>query len=225
MKKEVKIKAFSLRKEQKSYSEISRILGVSKGTLTHWFKNEPWSEEIKKNLGVTHSLAHPKKQAAIKKALQEHWVRQYEVYRSRARKEFEKLKKNQTFLAGVMLYWGEGDKNPQYSKVKLANSDPLMIRLFFVFLKDVLCVAPEKIHLSLLLYPDLEDKMQKNFWSRATGIPLSQFKNSIYIKGRHPKKRLSYGVCNIFVQSREVKEKMMIWIDLYQKMLTHEAMG
>jgi hypothetical protein len=61
--------------------------------------------------------------------------------------------------------------------------------------------------------------MQKRFWSRATGVPLSQFRGSIYIKGRHPTKRLSYGVCNIYVSSREFKEKMLVWLDLYQKML------
>jgi len=214
-----KAKAFDLRRQNKSYSEISQLLKIPKGTLAGWFRDEKWSQVIRDKLGSLQSLAYPKKLAAVKKANKERWARNYEIYRNSGKKDFDKLKDNPTFLAGVMLYWGEGDKNPRYSKVKLANTEPLMIRLFYIFLKDVVEVSPEKIYIWLLLYPDLEDKMQKNFWSRATGVPLSQFKKSIYIKGKHPKRRLSYGVCNIFVQSRELKEKMMTWIDLYQRTL------
>lgn len=216
-----KVKAYELRRQEKSYSEISRALNIPKGTLAGWFKKEEWSQAIRDKLGALQSLAYPKKLAAIQKANRERWANNHEAYRNSGKKEFEIFKDNPIFLAAIMLYWGEGDKSPKYSKVKLANTEPLMIRLFYIFLKDVIKVSPNRICIWLLLYPDLKDEMQKTFWSRATGVPLSQFKNSIYIKGRHPTKRLSYGVCSIYVQSRELKEKMMTWLDLYQKILIH----
>lgn len=212
-------KAFELRRSGKSYSDITKVLGVPKSTLATWFKNEEWSIEIRDRLGREQSLSFPKKLQAIIKANKERWAKIHQNYRNQAKKEFPKLKDRPLFIAGLMLYWGEGDKGLKGSQVKLANTDPTMIRIFYAFLKDVMAVPAEKIYIRLLLYPDLLDNVQKNFWSRATGVPFSQFKNSIYIQARHPTKRLSYGVCNIYVSSREFKEKIMTWLDLAQKTL------
>lgn len=216
-----KVQAYKLRREGKSYKQIRELLGIPLGTLGSWFKNEQWSQEIRDRLGKEQSLSFPKKLAAVIRANKKRWGEIHQEYRDNGEREFETLKSNPLFLAGVMLYWGEGSKGSKGSQLKLANTDPLMIRLFYQILKDVIRVPKDKLHIWLLLYPDLVDDMQKRFWSRATGIPLSQFKGSIYITGRHPTKRLSYGVCNIYVNSREFKEKMMVWLDLYKKMLIH----
>lgn len=214
-----KEKAIELRHQNKSYKSISRELNIPLGTIAGWFKNELWSQDIRDQLGQKASLAFPEKLRRIIAANKKRWADIHEAYRQEAVKEFPKLKNNPLFLAGIMLYWGEGNKGPKGSQVKLANTDPAMIKIFYAFLKDVIAVPTEKICIWLLLYPDLLDNVQKNFWSKATGVPLSQFKNSIYIQGRHPTKRLSYGVCNIYVSSREFKEKIMTWIDLCQKTL------
>ena len=214
-----KEKAIELRRLGKSYKDIRREVGVSLSTLSGWFKNEDWSMEIRDRLGREQSLAFPKKLEALTKANKARWALLNKNYRESAEKEFELLKKNPLFFAGIMLYWGEGEKNPKQSRIKLTNSDPVMIRFFYSFLRDCVGIPAEKIHVWLLLYPDLKDEMQKNFWSKATGIPISQFKESVYIKGRQSTKRLSYGVCNVFVQGREFKEKFMTWIELCQKML------
>ncbi len=216
-----KEKAIELRHQNKSYKSISHELNIPLGTLAGWFRNELWSQEIRDKLGIEQSLSFPKRLQAMMKANKERWSKIHQNYRDQAKNKFVTLKDNPLFIAGLMLYWGEGDKGSKSSQVKLANTDPAMIRIFYAFLKDVIDVPTEKIHIWLLLYPDLLDNVQKNFWSKATGVPLSQFKNSIYIQGRHPTKRLSYGVCNIYVSSREFKEKIMTWIDLCQKMLIH----
>lgn len=214
-----KEKSTELRRAGMSYKQIRHELGIPTSTLASWFKNEEWSIEIRNRLGREQSFSFPKKLQAMVKANKERWAKIHQSYRDTAEKEFESLKDNPLFIAGLMLYWGEGDKGLKGSQIKLANTDPIMIRIFYSFLKDIIAIPPEKICIWLLLYPDLLDNVQKNFWSKATGVPLSQFKNSIYIQGRHPTKRLSYGVCNIYVSSREFKEKIMTWLDLSQKML------
>ena len=214
-----KEKAVELRRQNKSYKFISRELNIPLGTLAGWFRNELWSQEIRDKLGIEQSLSFPKRLQAMMKANKERWSKIHQNYRDQAKNEFVTLKDSPLFIAGLMLYWGEGSKGPKGSQVKLANTDPVMIRIFYSFLKDIIAVPKEKIHIWLLLYPDLLDTVQKNFWSKATGVPLSQFKNSIYIQGRHPTKRLSYGVCNIYVSSREFKEKIITWIDLCQRIL------
>jgi len=135
--------------------------------------------------------------------------------------EFPSFKKSPLFVSGLMLYWGEGDKNMKNGVVKLVNSEPEMIKISYLFLKKV-GVPENKIYANLLLYPDLLDKPQKRFWSKSTGLPFEKFKKSTYIIGRHPTKRLSYGVCSIAVNSRELKEKIFKWLELCRQGLVNQ---
>jgi hypothetical protein len=209
-------KAFELRHQDKSYKTISKELGIPLGTLAGWFRHELWSHEIRDRLGREASLAFPEKLRRITAANKKRWADLYESYRQEAMVSFPELKDDPLFLAGLMLYWGEGDKSQKNVQVKLTNSDPEMIRIFHRFFIETLRIPKEQISAWLLLYPDLIDTVQKNFWSRSTGIPIKQFKKSIYIRGRHPTKRLSYGVCSIFISSRALKERMLKWLELYQ---------
>src|SRR3989344_800497 len=180
-----KEKAFELRRQNKSYKTISKELGIPLGTLAGWFRHELWSQDIRDKLGQEASLAFPEKLKRIVAANKKRWADLHEIYREEARNEFATLKNDPLFIAGLMLYWGEGNKMPTSSQVKLTNSDPAMIRLFCFFLKKSLLVPEERIKVWLLLYPDLVDSVQKNFWSKATGVPLTQFNKSIYIVGKH----------------------------------------
>ncbi len=214
-----KVRAYKLRREGKSYKEIKAALGIPLGTIASWFKDQDWSQKIRDELGAQKSLSVPSRLEAVKKASKIRWAKNYESYRALAKTEFTAKKTNPLFMAGVMLYWGEGNKSTEGSQVKFSNNDPLMIRVFYRFLTEELGLTPDKISVYLLLYPDLQDKMLKNFWSKSVGIPLERFWASVFIKGKQPARRLSYGVCNVCVSSRELKERMLTWIDLYQKQL------
>ncbi len=214
-----KEKAIELRHQNRSYKSISRELNIPIGTIAGWFKDELWSQDIRDKLGAKASMAFPTKLVAIQKANRARWAKKYKEYKLNAESQFSQFKNDPLFISGLMLFWGEGNKSPKDSTVRLANSDPAMIRIFYNFLTNTMGVDPNKIKIHLLLYPDLVDEMQKSFWSKAIGIPLSQFIKSTYIKGRHPTRRLSYGVCMIYVCSRELKDKILVWLNLYQKIL------
>jgi len=217
--------AFNLRRKGASYKAISRELGIPLGTLGGWFKNEPWSQAIRDKLSAQVSLSNPKKLHWMVQVNKERWRKINEAHRALAIQEFSKLKDDPLFLAGIMLYWGEGEKQQKSSQVRLGNSEPGMIKIFYLFLTRTLHIAPEKISSWLLLYPDLIESVQKNFWSNTTGLPLDNFKKSIYIPGRHPTKRLSYGVCTVVVSSRALKERVLTWLELYQIHLQSYASG
>lgn len=220
-----KEKAIELRRSGKSYKAIHKEIGIPLGTLSGWFKNEEWSMEIRDRLGREASLAFPEKLKRIVAANKKRWTDTHEAYRQEAVKEFSKLKDDPLFLAGIMLYWGEGEKQQKSSQVRLSNSEPEMLKIFYLFLIKVIKIHPDKIFSWLLLYPDLIDSVQKNFWSKTTNIPLDNFKKSIYIKGRHPTKRLSYGVCTVYVNSRALKERILKWLELYQDHLRSHALS
>ena len=204
-----------------SYKKIKRELGIPTSTLACWFKHELWSIEIRDRLASTESLAYPEKLKRLIAVVQQKYATLHESYRKEARDEFPSLKNNPLFIAGLMLYWGEGDKKVENSTTKLCNSEPSMIKVFYLFLTRVMKIPSEKIKFNLLLYPDLADMPMRNLWSVTTGIPLTQFKKSVYIQGRHPTRRLSYGVGNIRVGGRKYKEKLLEWIKICEKDLSN----
>lgn len=219
-----KEKAIELRRQGLSYKKIRQELGIATSTLASWFKNEPWSQEIKTKLSIEESLSNPKKLELMAQANRERWHLKHEEYKDAAVREFQNLKNDPLFLAGIMLYWGKGDRVLQNSFVRLGNSDPEMIKIFYLFLIKTLKISPDRISAWLLLYPDLIDSVQKNIWSKATGLGLRQFKKSIYIQGRHPTKRMSFGVCTIVIHSRALKERILKWLELCQDYLRSYAL-
>ena len=107
-----KEKAYELRHQNKSYKAVSRELGIPLGTLAGWFKNELWSQDIRDKLGQEASLAFPDKLRRIVAANKKRWSDLHTQYRQEATRELLKLKRDPLFLAGIMLYWGEGEKQP-----------------------------------------------------------------------------------------------------------------
>jgi len=209
--------AIKLRKEGKSYNEISQEVGIPKSTLCYWFRDLRWSRVIKKELTKKAIQKATKQIRVMARANKEKWRKWRKMHREKAKKEFKFLKSNHLFIAGVNLYWGEGDTVLKNGIVRLANTDYRMIIVFYRFLKAICKVPKEKVNLWLLLYPDIAEDKCKKFWSSKTKIPLSQFRKSQVIQGRHQKKRLKNGVCTIQVYSRGLKEKIMVWIDLFSK--------
>ncbi len=217
--------AIKLRKQNKSYNKISKELGVPKSTLVYWFRNKNWSQKIKKELTRKSLYIAKKRLRLINKERKEKWEKWREEHRQRARKEFPRLKKNPLFLAGLILYWGEGDSKIENSLVRLSNTDPMMIKIIFLFLKNVCRIPEEKIKATLILYPDLDENKCKDLWSKTSEIPKNRFYKTQFIYGRHPTRRLSYGICNIYVASRELKEKIFVWLKLYQQELIKTSAG
>jgi hypothetical protein len=218
-------KAIELRRQGKSYKAISRDLGIPTATLCGWFKDLDWSIEIRNRLGATASFSYPEKLASMVAATKKKFALLHEEYRQEAIREFELKKSNPLFIAGVMLYWGEGDKKIENSCIRLSNSDLGMIRSFYVFLVNSMDIPKEKIAINLLLYPDLIDSVQKKLWSDITGIPISQFKKSIVIQGRHPTRRLAHGVGMIRVGGRKHKEKLIKWIEIYMREINSQIIA
>lgn len=212
--------ALELRKKGKSYKDIHEALGIPKSTLHYWFKDLKWSQMIKMNLSAKAAKLSTKRMRKIAKANRERWENWRKQHRIEAKKEFFELKSRPLFIAGIMLYWGEGDSNLK-NDLRLSNVDPRMIALFYRFLLSICKVSKDDIFIALTIYPDLSDYKCKNFWSQQTGIPQDQFNKTQIIYGRHPTKRLQNGICAIRVRrGRGLKEKIMTWINLVFKELT-----
>jgi transposase-like protein len=206
--------AIRMRKRGASYKEISKELNIPKSTLNYWFKDLIWSRKIKERLTEKAIRTSEKRMKRIIKSNKEKWEKWREGFREEAKEEFKNLKSNHLFIAGTMLYWGEGDQNLKYP-VRLSNVNYRMIKLFKRFLLKVCKIKSEDIYLSLFIYPDIKEEECKRFWSEKTKTKLEQFDKAQVIYGKHPTKRLENGICAIRVKkSIGLKEKILIWINL-----------
>lgn len=210
--------AIQLRQQQKSYNEISRILNISKSTLSIWFQNNAESQRIKRALSDKNNKLVAERIKRFAKANKEKWLKWREDAKIQAKKDFNKLFKNKLFIAGLMLYWSEGD-NKLGNPIRFTNTDSRMVALYVKFLIQILNIPKEKLRSTLILYSDLSEKNCIEFWTKITKMPKIQFYKTQFIKGRHPTKRLSKGICMISYSNRQLKEKMMVWIDLLSKKL------
>lgn len=211
-----KDKAILLRSDGKSYREIKAELGVPVATLSDWFRDQDWSKTLSAELGQKALIKNKARIVHLGKIRGENLSRLYKDARKEAEEEFQLLKNHPLFVAGVMIYWGEGDKASK-SGFRVTNTDPEMIRIFLSFLLKV-CRAPSnRIKASLLIYPDLDVKVCEEYWISSVGLPKESFTRTSRIQGRHKTKRLQYGICTLYFSSRFLKEKMLVWIDLFGK--------
>lgn len=212
MRKDKEI-ATKMRKTGRSYREIRDALKVPLSTLSDWFSEIRWSQDMAKKLAARARIQHTARIVELDKIRGQHLDRAYEEAREEAKADLDALKYNPLFIAGLMLYWGEGDK-ATWSQVRLANTDPELIKLFVYFLKSVCNIPEEKIGISILTYPDVDDNSNRQYWSDVTGISQERFIKSILIQGRHKTRRLGHGVCSVYISSTYFKVKMLEWMRL-----------
>lgn len=212
-----KIKAFALRKEGKSYGEISQLLKVNKSTISYWFKNIDWSQKIKTQLIEKAKETSRKRLAHLNSLKKIKWTNYYLKAEKEAIKEFKYLKKDKLFITAISLYWGEGDKVFKNGIVRISNIDSKILQIFNDFLQKICRVKVEKIGVSVLLYPDLSSAKCLKFWSEGIRISEDRFYKPTVVKGRHKTKRLGNGVCVVSVHDKYLKKKMLVWLELFGK--------
>ena len=205
--------AFELRKQGKTYREIEKLLGISRSTLCEWFKNEKWSKHIKKSNTEKQreiSSEHLNKMNEARHVMLE---KKYKKVEEDAEKEFEIYKNDSLFMAGLMLYAGEGDKSSR-NLIRMSNSEFYLHLVFIRFSEKFLNVGREKIKVWLLLYSDHNIEKCLEIWSKKLNINKSNFNKSQVIMGKEKTKKLQYGVGNSIISSTSLKKKIMKWLEL-----------
>jgi len=216
-------KALALRKQEMSYSQIKKILGVSKSTLSDWLHRFPLSEEKIREL---QQQGWKKSEASIERfrntMRQKREKRLKEIYETQ-KKTILPLNNREFFTAGLFLYWGEGTKCRR-DGLSISNTDPSVIKFFIRWLSKNLGVPRNKLRVGLHLYNDMNINKEMEFWSRALKIPLSQFIRP-YIKKTsseriNHKGGFGHGTCNVRINSVPLAEKIFMTLkaitDYYQ---------
>ena len=202
-----------------SYNEIMAEIPVAKSTLSGWLSGIKLGEEQKKRIrgkqlerwSRNHNLGEWNRAK-----------RQKEVsdIRVQAKKWVGSLTPREFFIAGIMLYWGEGHK--VNTMVALSNADPLLISLMMRWFRECLDISEDRFRISIHYHKGQNFREIESFWSKVTNIPLEQF-TSPFCKPPgtgHRKHYLQWGVCRIYVaKSANLLHQIMAWKDglIYEK--------
>ncbi len=205
-----------MRRAGKSYREISSELGVAKSTLSNWFKGVDFSEAIKDELTKQAAKKSSRHIQSLNRTRGIALKIQYELAEKEALKEMRLYRNVPLFTTAVAAYWGEGDKATR-GMVRLANADPKMLTLFIKFLTEICHVPPDRIKGALYLYPDLDERTCKRYWTKQTG--LKTYHKTQVLPIRSKTSRLPYGTCAVLVSNTYLKKKLLFWIDQLPEMV------
>lgn len=174
-----KDKLENLYKSGKSMTEISKILKVSPNKVVYWMKKY----KIKRR---SHSDAAYIKQNPNGDPF----------------KIKQNLTKKDLFLygLGIGIYWGEGNKNPIIPSLRIANTDPDLIRIFLCFLKSIYGLSENRFSYSIVCFNDINPNKARSYWAKELKIPPEKFGKITIIpkqgKGTY-KKKSRFGVCTV----------------------------
>jgi len=113
---------------------------------------------------------------------------------------------------GLGLYWGEGDKSPNNTSVRLGNTDPFLLKKFREFLRTIYNVKEKKIKYGLILFNDVKETTALNFWKKYLGIKRKQLGKITIIppqgKGTY-KRKSKCGVLIVIFSKKKLKEQIL----------------
>ncbi|MBI2309509.1 hypothetical protein HYU89_01270 [Candidatus Collierbacteria bacterium] len=186
---------------------------MPKSTLNVWFKDLPrpnhlcfidqkaWLMEIRK---LSAAANRKKRQDKMEKISQE------------ARKEIAgwqfltSAEMKKSILS--MLYWAEGQKLPERgSPVKFANTDPRLVLLFLVLLRDCYRIDESKLRIQIHVHWYHNKRKVRRFWSKLLNVDESLF-NKIYVKQRSKSKRFRKnfaGICFVIYNSVDLRREIV----------------
>ena len=210
-----KIKAISLRMQGYTYQQIMAEVPVSKGLLSGWLQKVMLTGEQEKTLLENMDR---RSKVGVAKAAASNMARRRDREESALRKAkviYEQYKNDPVFIAGVSLYWAEGTKRS--SQFGFMNSDPEMIVFMVFWVEKYLGISRQNIHIRVNTHAEFASEEYEQFWSQKTGIPLVQFKKTIYKPNRHGayKKNPTYKGC-VNLEIGGGMEMLRITIGLYR---------
>jgi hypothetical protein len=119
------------------------------------------------------------------------------------------LSKEETFLYGLGLgiYWGEGEKVSKHA-IRVANTDPYVIKTFVLFLFNICGVEKRKLSYSIVCFNDSDPDKVKSYWANELKTDKENFGKIVQIpmqgKGTY-KRKSQYGVCTATVSNIKLK--------------------
>ena len=134
--------AFELRKAGKSYREIEKQLGVSRSTLSEWFREIEWSKHVEKQ-NTDRNISRSKERIqTLNKRREDRLKDVYNQAEEKAAEEYQIFKNEPLFMSGLMIYAIKGEKASTHI-IRLRELEPYLERIFSNFVHEYLSAEAE----------------------------------------------------------------------------------
>lgn len=203
MNEDIKEKAREMRKQGVSIIKIAKQLKVAKSSVSVWTRGITLTFDQRTKLAQRfvsdeQALAHSNT---------------FRIRRQQSQdKGKDKIRKGESlYIAGCMLYWGEGSKN--VNMCQMTNSELPMLQVFKRFLVKYFDVSNDMISIAINAYTDLHSQSEINtHWLDGLQLPFSSLRAATwdqYPKSSKGKVRKSeYGTCSLRVHKTEIVQEI-----------------
>ena len=214
-----KEKARILRKKGYSINQIVKETGFTKASVSVWVRDIVLTKIQRKRLSERGRSIESIEKRRINRLFNENKKRQ--VIINDAKKDFVSISLDQLKLIGVILYLGEGGKTRR-GMVRLADSDPSVIKIMMRFLREVCKVPDNKFRASIHAFAHSNINETEKYWSKISGISRSQFFKT-YIKpssaSLQKRNTLPFGTFDIYVCDTKLFLKIIGWMEKIKELI------
>jgi len=207
-----KEKARALRKKGYSINQIVKEVGLTKASVSVWVRDIILTKTQKKKISERGRSVESIEKRRVNRLLNEKNKRQMVI--DNAKKDFNDISLEQLKLIGIVLYLGEGGKTKR-GMVRLANSDPIVIKMMMKFFREICKVSNDKFRASIHTFAHADIEKTEKYWSKISKIPRSQFFKT-YIKASsaslQKRNTLPFGTFDIYVCDTKLFLTIMGWI-------------
>lgn len=183
-KSELRLKAITMRSKGESVNLIAKKLKVSKSSASIWVRDVILSVKQLENL--QNRKIKGWELARLNGAFSQKKRRLDLIEKEKVNgiNHLKKMTDNEFFTAGVALYWAEGSKKKR--EFYICNSDPKMIMFMLKWMNKFFDIKIDdlKVVVGVNEIHKKRDQIIKQYWSKITGIPVSQFRRTSFKKTR-----------------------------------------
>ena len=180
-------RAIELRKKGESIKVIAKKIGVSKSSTSIWCRDIILSPmQIQK----LHESMVKGGYAGRMKGARMQYERRLKVIKEaeeNGKVVINNLSERDLLISFISLYWGEGSKKSRQFAIN--NSDPKMVQFVIKALRKLWGIKKERFILTIGINKIHQKREREviNYWSKITGMAISQFRKTIFIKVKNKK--------------------------------------
>ncbi len=146
------------------------------------------------------------------------WQRKIEAIKEQAKKEWEQLQYNPSFMGFLGLYWGEGNKN---KVVGVTNNDPHVIRIAY---ENFVKWTNKVIVATITYYPLHDREICDPFWKQLLPTAELKFRNNTDKRSQARWcDRCKWGACCMRVSDYSFYWRLITWIECWKNWGVSEA--
>lgn len=213
-------KARVLRKKGYSINQIVEEAGFTKSSVSVWVRDIILTKKQKEKLSQRGRSVESIEKRRIIRLFNEQAKRQ--TIFDKAKEDYISISEEQLKLIGIILYLGEGGKTSR-GMVRLANSDPSVIKIMMRFFREVCNVHESKFRAHIHTFSHADIEKTEKYWSKITGISRKQFFKT-YTKpssaSLQKRDKLLFGTLDIYVCDTKLFLTITGWMEKIKELIT-----